>query len=83
VWVRKGELLIEGKLSRASVPDPVLQMALLAQPIAKRKACVLPSAPWDAGNEPQLYLTSCPPACFFSPWGNNFRNQTWVSKGLG
>lgn len=38
----------------------MLQMALLAQPIAKRKSHVLPRGPGLATNEPQLPL---PPAC--------------------
>lgn len=41
------------------MPGPVLQMALLAQPIVKRKSHVLPSGPGVAINEPQLHL---PPA---------------------
>lgn len=42
------------------MPDSVLQMAPLGQPIAKGKVHVLPSGPWFATNEPQLYLPHGP-----------------------
>lgn len=41
------------------MPDFVLQMALLGQPIAKGKTGIFPSEPWVAINEPQLYLPPC------------------------
>lgn len=42
------------------MPGSVLQMAPWGQPMAKGKAHVLPSGPWVAMSEPQLYLPLMP-----------------------
>lgn len=40
------------------MPGSVLQMAPLGEPTVKGKTDVLPSRPWVAINEPQLYLAA-------------------------
>lgn len=54
------------------MPGPVLQMAPLGEPTAKGKTDVLPSRPWVAINEPQLYLAPPSPHLFHvsaAHWG--------------
>lgn len=62
------------------MPGSVLQMAPPGEPTVKGKTDVLPSRPWVAINEPQLYLAAPVPSVSCLCKGG-FRNQGWCSPG--